>query len=122
MIYHSNMIIFFDISNIDSNTPTKSSLHPQGITQLLHYYPDKQFIDNLVTIAQYETRVRYEGSLIRTQRSNHSFAYININMINEIIQSELAKGRIMEISSLPSQYFCSSIDLIPKKSDDIQTE
>ena len=113
--------MLFDVSNKDSSTPTKSSLHPQGIAQLLRHYPDKQFVDNLVTIAQYGTRVGYEGPLVRTQRPNHSSAYANVNVIDEIIQSELAKGRIMEIPSLPSQYFCSPIGLVPKKSDGIQT-
>ena len=113
--------MLFDVSNIDSSTSTKSSLHPQEIAQLLRHYPDKQFVDNLVIIVQYGIRVGYEGSLVRTQRPNHSSVYVNVNVINEIIQSELAKDRIMEIPSLPSQYFYSPIDLIPKKSDDIQT-
>ena len=116
-----NTTMHFDVSNVDSSTRTKSSLHPQGIAQLLRHYPDKQFVDNLVTIAQYGTRVGYEGPLVRTQRPNHSSAYANVNVINEIIQSELAKGRIMEIPSLPSQYFCSPVGLVPKKSDGTQT-
>ena len=112
--------MLFDVSNIDSSTPAKSSLHPQGIAELLRHYPDKQFVDNLVAIARYGTRVGYEGPSVRTQRPNHSSAYSNFNVINETIQSELAKGRIMEIPSLPSRYFCSPIGLVPKKSDCIQ--
>jgi hypothetical protein len=37
-----------------------------------------------------------------------------------LIESEIYKGRIRRIASLPDRYYCSPIGLIPKLSDGVQ--
>src|SRR5204863_9160052 len=36
-------------------------LRPQGIAELLQHYPDKRFVDNLISIATHGARIGYEG-------------------------------------------------------------
>jgi len=99
----------------------QSSLRPQGISSLLAQYPDQRFVENLVGIAEYGACVGYEGGLVRVRRPNHSSAYTHMAVVSESIQSELTKGRIMELTLLPKHYYCSPIGLVPKKTDGIQT-
>jgi hypothetical protein len=78
-------------------------------------------VDLLCNIATYGTRIGYEGSRTRIRRANHGSAYANVNIINESLQKEIAKGRIKPLSSLPDYFFCSPIGLVPKKADGVQT-
>ena len=96
-------------------------LRPQGIAELLQHYPDKHFVDNLISIAIHGARIGYEGPPASTRRPNHASALMHPDIINASIQSELDKGRIKELTDLPKHYFCSPIGLVPKKIDGAQT-
>ena len=90
-------------------------LRPQGIAELLQHYPDKRFVDNLISIATHGARIGYEGPSTSTRRPNHASALMHPDIINASIQSELEKGRIKELTDLPKHYFCSPIGLVTKK-------
>src|SRR5439155_23950544 len=80
-----------------------------------------RFVDTLVSIASHGARVGYEGgSNRRIRRPNHHSTIAQAATIMNTIDSELRKGRIREITSLPDHYFCSPIGLVPKLSDDVQ--
>jgi hypothetical protein len=102
---------------------TASSLNPQGISLLLRNYPDKRFVDTLVSIASSGVRIGYEGDLsTRSESKNHRSALKQVDVITKSIQSEIDKGRIKEIPALPSdRHFCSPIGLVPKMTDGVQT-
>jgi hypothetical protein len=54
---------------------TPASLNPQGISLLLRNYPDKRFVDTLVSIASSGVRIGYEGDPdCRTESKNHRSA------------------------------------------------
>lgn len=96
------------------------SLHPDGIAKLLQHYPDPEFINTLTSIATYGARLGYEGSInIKIRRPNHASARLHPEVIDATIQSELDKGWIREIPSLPEFYYCSPIGLVPKKADGV---
>ena len=98
------------------------SLRPQGIRNLLKHYPDETFVNNLVSIAQHGARIGYVGPVTRVRRPNHLSAWTRSEVIDASIASELAKGRIKGIATLPEHYYCSPIGLVPKKTDGIQTD
>jgi len=102
---------------------TPASLNPQGISLLLRNYPDKRFINTLVSIASSGIRIGYEGDLdCRTESKNHRSALKQVDVITKSMQSEIDKGRIKEVPALPSEcHFCSPIGLVPKMTDGIQT-
>jgi hypothetical protein len=114
--------LLFSPSTGDSTSRVLATLNPHGITRLLQSYPDKDFVNVLTSIARSGVRLGYEGSVsAQVRRSNHSSSIINAAVISDSILSELQKGRIREITSLPEHYFCSPIGLVPKTSDGVQT-
>ena len=114
--------LLFEASSGESLS-TPASLNPQGISHLLRNYPDKRFVDTLVSIASSGVRIGYEGDLdSRTESRNHRSALKQVDVITKSIQSEIDKGRIKEIPALPSdRHFCSPIGLVPKMTDGVQT-
>jgi hypothetical protein len=102
--------------------PHSVTLRPQGIAQLLQDYPNRQFVETLVSIASSGAHIGYEGSpRCSVQRPNHPSSLMNSEIITAAIESEVKKGRIKEVTSLPYHYFCSPIGLVPKLSDGSQT-
>ena len=98
-------------------------LHPQGIARLLQQYPNRQFVEALISIATSGVRVGYEGPLsAQTRRPNHTSAFTHPDIITNAIQSEIQKGRIKELKNLPTNYYCSPIGLVPKLSEGKQKE
>jgi len=98
------------------------SLQPHAIAEILRHYPDPRFVSTLVSISTYGTRIGYEGSLnVKIRRPNHASADLHPDVVALTIQSELQKGRIREVATLPEYYYCSPIGLVPKKTDGIQT-
>ena len=96
-------------------------MHPGEIAELLSLYPDQRFVDTLITIATSGARLGYVGPLTgQTQQPNHASSYSHADVITKQIQNEVAKGRVKEIASLPPNYFCSPIGLVPKISNGIQ--
>ena len=100
-----------------------TSLNPSGITHLLSDYPDRRFVNTLVSIATSGVRIGYEGNqYVRIRRPNHKSALIQADVISQSIQSEISKGRIKELPALPTdRYICSPLGLVPKMSDGVQT-
>jgi hypothetical protein len=97
------------------------SLQAANIKDLLRDYPDQKFVDTLVSISTNGARIGYEGPLTRTIRPNHSSPFVNAEVITESIISELGKGRLRVVDTLPPYYFVSPLGLVPKKSDGVQT-
>jgi hypothetical protein len=109
-----------------SSNPLPSSpanvLHANGIAKLLKQYPNHHFIDTITSIAASGVRVGFEGrNLGQTHHLNHASAFAHPDVITKSIQSEILKGRVKEIDSLPANYFCSPIGLVPTLSEGIQT-
>jgi len=72
-------------------------------------------VDIITAIATSGVRVGFEGSLTgQTCRPNHASAFAQPDVISNSIQSEILKGWIIEIETLPENYFCSPIGLVPK--------
>ena len=115
--------LLFSPSSEEPLSQTSASLKPDGIARLLKSYPDRQFVDTLVSIASSGARIGYEGpSHVTIRRPNHRNALRHANIIADSIRSEIAEGRIMEIPALPrDRHFCSPIGLVPKMTDGIQT-
>ena len=106
-----NTIISFDVV-IKTHLPLPPiSLRTQGIAELLQHYPDKQFVDNLISIATYGARIGYKEPPASTRRSNYASALMHPNIVNTSIKSKLEKGRIKELTDLPKYYFCSPINI-----------
>jgi Reverse transcriptase (RNA-dependent DNA polymerase) len=83
--------------------------------QLLQQYPNKRFVEALITIATHGARLGYEGlSSVQIRRPNHASASTHSHIITESLQSEIQKGRVKEIEDLPLNYYCSPIGLVPK--------
>jgi len=119
-----NTDLLFSVSS--ASKPLLSSvanvLCASGISELLKSYPNQRFVDTLTSIATYGSRVGFKGNLCgQTRRSNHSSAFTHADIITKSIQNELEQGRIKEITSLPANYFCSPIGLVPKLTNGIQT-
>lgn len=108
-----------------SNSLPSSSvnvLNAVGIAELLKQYPNRRFVDTITTIAVSGVRVGFEGSnLGQTRRPNHASAFAHPDVITKSIQSEISKGHLEQIDSLPANYFCSPIGLVPKLIDGKQT-
>lgn len=98
-----------------------NTLNVESIIQLLHTYPDQNFIYILITITKFGAQIGYNGSRCHIQQPNHSSATIYADIITESIQLEFDKGRIKQISTLLNYYFYSPIGIIPKKINGIQT-
>ena len=116
---HSNASLSFIplSSNLLPSSPA-NVLHAVGITELLKQYPNRRFVDIITTIAVYGVRVGFEGrNLGQTRRPNHASALAHPDVITKSIQSEISKGCVKEVDSLPSNYFYSPISLVPKLSD-----
>ena len=97
-------------------------LNSTGIAKLLKKYPNRRFVDTLLSITISGARVGYKGTLSgQTRRPNHASAFTHADIISKSIQSELDKGRLKEVDNLPQNYFCSPIGLTPKLSDGVQT-
>ena len=108
-------------SNLLPSSPA-NVLHAVGIAELLQQYPNRRFVDTITTIVTSGVRVGFEGSnLGQTSRPNHASAFAHPDIITKSIQSEISKGRIKEIDSLPANYFCSPIGLTPKMLEGKQT-
>ena len=109
-----------------SNEPLLPSaanvLRAGGIAELLKTYPNQRFVDTLISIALYGTRIGFEGIPSgHVQCLNHSSAFAHPEIITQSIQNELQKGRIKQISSLPQDLFCSPIGLVPKETNGVQS-
>jgi hypothetical protein len=97
-------------------------LRAVGIADLLKSYPNQRFVDTLISIAMYGACIGFRGNPSgRVQCPNHASAFAHPEIIEQSIQSELQKGRLKQISSLPSNAFCSPIGLVPKHTDGIQS-
>ena len=103
--------------------PSKANvLNPWGIAELLHHYPNQRFVDTLISIALHGVTVGYTGSPTgQTRRPNHTSTFIYPEVLTKSIQSEIEAGRIVELPTLPANYFCSPLGLTPKMADGIQT-
>ena len=107
----------------ESLSSSADVLRASEIAELLKTYLNQRFVDTIISIAILGARVGFQGNFVgRTQRSNHSSAFIHLEVISESIQTEFQKEWVQEISDLPLNYFCSSIGLVLKQVDDIQTE
>jgi Reverse transcriptase (RNA-dependent DNA polymerase) len=115
----------FAISTVDAEllpTSTANGLQAFGISELLSTYPNRRFVDTLLSIALHGARIGFEGQPSgRVQRRNHSTAFVHPQTISESIRREIEKGRVKEISSLPINSFCSPIGLVPKSTNGVQT-
>lgn len=116
-----NTTLQFTMSGIQPLHSTVS-LRLQGIAQLLKSYPDKEFTNTLITIATSGARIGYEGNLYcQIRKSNHHSTRAHAHIITASIESEIRKGRIRQIASLPDRYYCFLIGLVPKMSDGAQS-
>jgi len=98
------------------------SLCPEGIARLLSDYPDKKFVNTLITIMTTGARIGYEGDpYCRIRKHNHRSTQAHAHVITASIQSEIRKGRIRRIASLLDHHYCSPIGLVPKMSDGVQS-
>jgi len=94
---HPNDHLLF-ITSSNEPLPFPGSLTPEGIQHLLHDYPDKSFVDTLVSIALFSVQIGYEESRnYRIEEPNHRSALLQADVIVNSIQSEIDKGRIKEI-------------------------
>lgn len=100
-------------------------LQAPGISKLLQAYPNRRFVDTLMSIVLTGVRVGFQGNPDGiTQSLNHSSALQHPEVVRQTIQDEIRKERVVEIaeSDLPSSgYFCSPIGLVPKTIDGVQT-
>jgi hypothetical protein len=116
-----NANLLFTTSSSQLLSESAVLLRPEGIAQLLERYPDKQFVNTLVTIATSGARIGYEGNpYCRIRKRNHLSTLAHAHVITASIESEIRKGRIQQITSLPDRYYCSPIGLVPKTSDGTQ--
>src|SRR5947207_1779087 len=97
-------------------------LQSEEITCLLHDYLDSNFMNILITISRYDIHIEYQGLKAYMRRSNHksTISYTNIIEIN--IKLKFSKDRIKLLFKLFVYYLYSFIDLILKKSNDIQID
>ena len=102
-------LLYPTVSNECLPISAANVLNAQGIAELLRNYPNQRFVDTLVSIAISGVQVGYSGSL-----SGHASTFAHPNVIADSIQSDISKGRVKEIASLPANYFCSPIGLTPK--------
>ena len=115
-------LLYPTVSNECLPISAANVLNAQGIAELLRNYPNQRFVDTLVSIAISGVQVGYSGSLSgQTRLPNHASAFAHPNVIADSIQSDISKGRVKEIASLPANYFCSPIGLTPKTLDGTQT-
>ena len=122
IILRPNTSIPFQLSVPTTLKLPPISLRPHAIASLLRHYPDPKLVHALALISAFGTRLSYEGSTtVRIRRPNHSSANEHPEVIDSTIQSELQKGRIRHIASLPEYYYCSPIGLVLKKIDGVQT-
>ena len=123
VLHRPNTDTFYSHSTTTILTDTPANvLRPPGIAELLREYPNRRFVDTLLSIALSGARVGFEGLPSgQTRQPNHKSAYMHSDVISKSIESELAKGRIKEVTELPFNYFCSPIGLTPKSSDGLQT-
>lgn len=78
-------------------------------------------MDTLSSISLHGAHAGFEGtSSGHVRRPNHSTAFAHPDIITASIFSEIQKGRMKEISSLPDHAFCSPIGFVPKKLDSVQ--
>ena len=97
-------------------------LQSKGIAHLLRHYPNRRFVDTLISIVLFGARVGYEGpQSIQIRKPNHLSAYAHPDIVTNSIESEVIKGRIKQIEDLPANYYCSPIGLVPKMSNGEQT-
>ena len=118
-----NTSLHFPLSAEMHLSPSKANvLNPWGIAELLHHYPNQRFVDTLISIALHGVTVGYTGSLNgQTRRPNHTSTFTYPEVLTKSIQSEIVAGRIVELPTLPANYFCSPLGLTPKMADGIQT-
>jgi len=93
--------------------------------QMIHHhlrdYPDRSLPNTLIGIRRYGARVGFVGHAKHTKHSNHSSIHNHMDVIDKYIEKEVAAGRIREVHTPPSSYFCSPLGLVPKKRDGKQT-
>src|SRR5439155_2381293 len=115
-------LLYPTVSNEHLPISVANVLNAQGIAELLRNYPNQRFVDTPVSIAISGIQVGYTGSLSgQTRRPNHATVFAHPNVITDSIQSDISKGQVKEITSLPANYFCSPIGLTPKTLDGTQT-
>jgi len=96
-------------------------LHADGISELLKLYPNRRFVDTLLSIILHGARIGYEGAPFSNVRPlNHSTAFAHPLIVEDSISDELQKGRMKQIPSLPPGAFCSPIGLVPKMANGVQ--
>ena len=88
---------------------------------LLQHYPDSHFPNILAGIIQHGARVGYEGPHVRIHGCNHSSAFRIPVEISQIIASEVAANRVVELHSLPQFYYLSPLGAVEKRTDGIRT-
>ena len=116
-----NTSLPFPAYSSSTSVPSSSLLNPVGIRRALALYPDPDFGDTLCHIATHGARIGYEGPFdVRMCQRNHKSAYANPSVVSDAVQKELAKNRILPLRQLPGRYFCSSIGVVPKRTDGIQ--
>jgi len=120
--HRPNTSLPFSAYSSSTSVPSSSTLNPTGIRRSLALYPDPGFVDTLCNIATHGARIGYEGRLdVQMRRPNHKSAYANPSAVSDAVHKELAKQRIFPLHQLPNRYFCSSIGVVPKRTDGIQT-
>src|SRR6266496_3869315 len=73
-----------------------------SIAELLKQYPNHHFIDTITMIVASGVRVGFEGSnLGQTPHPNLALAFAHPDIITNSIQSEISKGNVKEVDSLP---------------------
>jgi hypothetical protein len=92
---------------------TPASINPQGISRLLRNYPDKRFVDTLVSIASSGVRIGYEGDLdCRTETKNHRSTLKQVDVITKSIQirAELKRSRPCRVTVISVSRTCAEND------------
>ena len=116
---HPNSSLLYSLAATTGNNKLSANvLHPEGIAELLQNYPNWRFVDTLTSIATNSAQVGYTGSLSgQTCHSTHASPAIHSDIVTNAIRVRISKGRVKEITGLPSDYFCSPIGLVPKLLD-----
>jgi hypothetical protein len=98
-------------------------LLPENWKLLLSQYLDPTFVQNIVGIATFGTRVGYQGPQRQIKSENHASALRIPAELDKNIAEELAAGRIVRISlgDLPAAYICSPLGAVQKKANGVQT-
>jgi hypothetical protein len=95
-------------------------LRADGISELLSLYPNRRFVDTLLSITLHGARVGFEGQPSgQVRRRNHTSAFVHPEAISDSIRKEVKIGRMKVLPSLPSDSFCSPIGLVAKTANGV---